>query len=253
MRDGVLLVLSSIVNRDRCPRLLCFLAWVSGCCSTLTRSSMCQGTRFGSSMEACGRISHSFFVLLALFAWNLDVISSTLCLWQPRAPVVATVHGDFWMNFFYFPREKWIPITLQFIPKIFGIISTSSIWQSPRASVSVVFWKNFTYFHRVGCPGLSAQFALENLDYISSRSQIGGGRVFRRLLRIFRAPPGYLGFERQFSEPSMVKSSLPSLAPTQFQSQHLQQPQQQAQPQQQHTTHNTHPTTIIIQFGEAPF
>ena len=27
------------------------------------------------SMEACERISHIFYVLLALFAWNLDVIS----------------------------------------------------------------------------------------------------------------------------------------------------------------------------------
>ena len=29
----------------------------------------------GCSMEACERISHIFYVLLALFAWNLDLIS----------------------------------------------------------------------------------------------------------------------------------------------------------------------------------
>ena len=44
-----------------------------GCCSTLTRSSM--SWERGCSMEACERISHIFYVLLALFAWNLDVIS----------------------------------------------------------------------------------------------------------------------------------------------------------------------------------
>ena len=32
-------------------------------------------------------------------------------------------------------------------------------------------------------------------------------------LGIFRAPPGRPGVERQFSEPSMTKSSLPSRAP----------------------------------------
>ena len=35
---------------------------------------------------------------------------------------------------------------------------------------------------------------------------------FFGLLAIFRAPPGCPGVERQFSEPSMVKSSLPSRA-----------------------------------------
>ena len=104
----VLLVLSS-VEHGQVPTVSSSV----GCCRTLTRSSM----RFGCSMEACGRISHIFFVLLALFAWNLDIISRALCIWQAPAPVVATVHGDFWMNFF-FPREKWTPTTWQF-------------WQSP--------------------------------------------------------------------------------------------------------------------------
>ena len=45
----------------------------SVCCSTLTRSSM--SWERGCSIEACERISHFFHVLLALFAWNLDVIS----------------------------------------------------------------------------------------------------------------------------------------------------------------------------------
>ena len=61
VRDGVLLVLSSVVHRDRYPQ--CFLGVVV------------LGTERGCSMEACERISHIFYVLLALFAWNLDLIS----------------------------------------------------------------------------------------------------------------------------------------------------------------------------------
>ena len=44
------------------------------------------GTERGCSMEACERISHIFYVL-ALFAWNLDVISSSPLFWQPLAPL----------------------------------------------------------------------------------------------------------------------------------------------------------------------
>ena len=61
VRDGVLLVLPSVVHRDRYPK--CFLGVVV------------LGTERGCSMEACGRISHIFYVLLALFAWNLDLVS----------------------------------------------------------------------------------------------------------------------------------------------------------------------------------
>ena len=38
-------------------------------------------------MEACERISLIFYMLLALIAWNLDIISSSPLLWQPLAPV----------------------------------------------------------------------------------------------------------------------------------------------------------------------
>ena len=69
VRDGVLLVLPSVVHRDRYPQ--CFFLGC-GCCSTLTRSSM--SWERGCSMEACERNSHIFYVLLALFAWDLDVI-----------------------------------------------------------------------------------------------------------------------------------------------------------------------------------
>ena len=60
VRDGVLLVLPSVVHRDRYPQCFSWLSmsWERGC-----------------SMEACERISHIFYVLVALFAWNMDVIS----------------------------------------------------------------------------------------------------------------------------------------------------------------------------------
>ena len=78
-------------------------------------------------MEACERISHIFYVL-ALFAWKLDLISSSPLFWQPLAP--ATVHDSFWTNFVYFLREKWTPSSPRSShPGNLNIISTSSIWQ----------------------------------------------------------------------------------------------------------------------------
>ena len=71
-------------SQRQVPRVL-FFQQGSGCCSTLTRSSM--SWERGCSMEACERISHIFYVLLALFAWNLDLISSSPLFWQPFAPV----------------------------------------------------------------------------------------------------------------------------------------------------------------------
>ena len=64
----------------------------------------------------------------------------------PRAPCsgshlplcVATVHGGFWTNFFFFLHEKWTPSSPRSShPGNLNINSTSSIWQSPRASVYV--------------------------------------------------------------------------------------------------------------------
>ena len=73
-----------VVNRDRYPQLR-FLSLGLWCCSTLTRWSMYLGR--GCSMEACERISHIFYVLLALFAWNLVLISLSPLFWQPPALV----------------------------------------------------------------------------------------------------------------------------------------------------------------------
>ena len=55
---------------------LCFpLLWTET--GTPQCFSWCRflGTDRGCSMEACERISHIFYVLLALFAWNLDLFS----------------------------------------------------------------------------------------------------------------------------------------------------------------------------------
>ena len=107
VRDGVLPVLSSAVNRDRYPQLLCFSAWVSGLLQYFDKV-------VDVPAEACGKMSHNFFVLLALFAWNLDLISSSPLFCQPLAPVRCDSPRRLLTKFFQFPREKWTPITLQF-------------------------------------------------------------------------------------------------------------------------------------------
>ena len=80
-----------VVNRDRYPQLRYFSVWVSGV-AVYGQGGRCTWGR-GCSMEACGRISHIFFVLLALFAWTLDVISSSslfLAATCPRALRTST-------------------------------------------------------------------------------------------------------------------------------------------------------------------
>ena len=59
--------------------MACFLCFPLLCTETGTHSAflgvVVLGTERGCSMEACERISHIFYVLLALFAWNLDLVS----------------------------------------------------------------------------------------------------------------------------------------------------------------------------------
>ena len=169
----MLLVFSSVVHRDRCPQ--CFLSLGAGCCSTLTRSSM--SWERGCSMEACGRISHISCLRCLLGIWTLF----------PRAPCsgshlllcVATVHGSFWTNFVYFLREKWTPSSpCSSHPGNLNIISTRSISQSPRASVYVAFGRISHIFIVTVDSDFPAQFALENLDIISTCSHMAVGGVF---------------------------------------------------------------------------
>ena len=103
---------SDSVHRQsgRCTRWRASCAFL--CCAERqvpTVLSWCRvlGTERGCSMEACERISHIFYVLLALFAWNLDLISCAPCSGNHSTLCVATVHGCSWTNFVYFLREKW--------------------------------------------------------------------------------------------------------------------------------------------------
>ena len=152
----MLLVLPSVVHRDRYPQ--CFPS-----------GSRCWGR--GCSVEACERISHIFYVL-ALLAWNLDLISLSPLFWQPLVV--------------YFLREKWTPSS----PRSshtgnLNIISTSSIWQRTKppvpASVYVASGRISHIFIVAVDSDFPAQFALENLDIISTCSHMAVGRGFRRL------------------------------------------------------------------------
>ena len=112
----------------------------------------CQQQRNnGCSMEACERISHIFYVLLALFAWNLDNNFLSPLFWQPLPLCAATVHGSFWANFVYFLREKWTRITTTVHTWKFEHYFYELYLAHNTACVSLrSFWKNFTYFQRVG-------------------------------------------------------------------------------------------------------
>ena len=147
----------------------------------------------------------------------------------PRAPCsgshlplfVATVHGGFWTKFFSFPREMWTPsFPRRSHPGYLNIISTSSIWQSPRASVNVACRRISHIFIVTVDSDFPAQFALEiwTLCLLAVRWRWDGvSAVLTHFSRSSRSS----GVERHFSEPSMAKSSLPSTAPAQFHPQSL--------------------------------
>ena len=102
----------------------------------------------------------------------------------------------------YFLREKWTPSSPRSShPGNLNIISTSSIWRFPRASVHVAFGRISHIFIVTVDSDFPAQFALENLDIISTCGHMAVGGVF-----------GGFDASRQFWEPSMTKSSLPSRA-----------------------------------------
>ena len=135
VRDGVLLVLPSVVHRDRYPQCFPFdRVWGV---AVHWQGRRCWGR--GCSMEACERITH-FFYVLALFAWNLDLISLSPLFWQPLA------HGSFWTNFFYFLREKWtLSSPRSSHPGNLNIIFYERYLAVPRASVYIAL-KEFHIF-----------------------------------------------------------------------------------------------------------
>ena len=101
VRDGVLLVLPSVVQRDRYPQ--CFswssMSWVRN--AVALRRLVKEFHIFST---CCSRSSPGIWTL---FPEPL-VLAATCPL------CVATVHGSFWAIFVYFLREKWTRISLQF-------------------------------------------------------------------------------------------------------------------------------------------
>ena len=137
----------------------------------------------GCSMEACEKISHIFFVL-ALFAWNLDLISSSPLFWQPLACVRCDSPRKL-LEFRLFLREKWTPSSpCSSHPGNLNVVSTSSIWQRTKppvpASVYGAFGRISHIFNVTVDSDLPALFALENLDIIFTCNHMAVRRVFRR-------------------------------------------------------------------------
>ena len=151
----------------------------SGCCSTLTRSSM-LGTRL--SVEACERISHIFYVL-ALFAWNLDFISSSPLFLAATCPCALGRIS----SFFYVksglgsPCSSHLEIWTYFYEQYLAVSACVSLR---------CFWKNFTYFQRVGCPGSlrSSHLKIWTLFLLAViwrwEGFLGGSDAFFALLRV---------------------------------------------------------------------
>ena len=92
----------------RCPQLLCFSAWVSECCRTLTRSYA----------VALWRLVKEFYIFSSCCSHCLLEFYTSFpqapCFWQPPAPVRCDSPRRLFENFFPFLREKWNPVTLQF-------------------------------------------------------------------------------------------------------------------------------------------
>ena len=76
--------------------------------------------------------------------WTL--FPRALCFWQPLAPVCCESPRMLLGEFPFFPCEKWTRISLQFTLGYLNIISMSSIWQSPRASVYRAFGRTSHIF-----------------------------------------------------------------------------------------------------------
>ena len=70
VRDGVLLVLSSVVHRDRYPQCF-FSSWLW----LLQYIDKVVDVGDAVALWRLVKEFHIFFYVLALFAWNLDVIS----------------------------------------------------------------------------------------------------------------------------------------------------------------------------------
>ena len=117
----------------------------SGCCSTLTRLSM--SWERGCSMEACERIAHIFYVLLALFRLDsgryflspLFLAATCPCALRQSTDAFGRISSIFYVNVDSDPEAVSTGSSTAVHTWKFGIVSTSSVWQSPRASVYGAF------------------------------------------------------------------------------------------------------------------
>ena len=123
--------------------------------------------------------------------------------------------------------DKVVDVPVVQVPQFIDVLDVAVIMQ--RQVVSLEQWK---------CLRFSSSPEFENIPVrrrdgypqckLCSFQEVGGDEgSFGRFFSIFRAPPGCPGVERQFSEPSMTKSSSSSRAPAQFILSTCQQPQQQ--------------------------
>ena len=108
VRDGVLLVLPSVVNRDRYPQLLSLSAGF-GVLQYIDKVVDVPG-----DTVALWRLVKEFHIFstcsrCSLGIWTLFPCAP--CSGSHLPLCVATVHGSFWTNFVHFPREKWTPTT----------------------------------------------------------------------------------------------------------------------------------------------
>ena len=159
----------------------------SVCCSTLTRRR-CLG-----NAVALWRLVKEFHIFSAccsrssLGIWTLFLEPLVLAATCPCALRQSTEAFGRISSIFYVKSGLGSPCS-----------SHLEIWNyfyeqylAVTACVSLrCFWKNFTYFHRVGCPGFPAQFALENLDIISTCSHMAVGWGFSAALTHFSRSSG---------------------------------------------------------------
>ena len=131
-------------------------------------------------MEACEIISHIFYVLLALFAWNLDPYFLSPPVLGSHLPPVRCDSPRLLLDEF---RFFYVKSGTRSSPRSFSlgnlnIISTSSIWQFRVRPVYGAFGRISHIFNVTVDSDFPAQFALENLGHYFYLQSYGGGRGF---------------------------------------------------------------------------
>ena len=176
------------------PTVSCLLAWVSRWCSTLIRSSMCLGTRFGCSVESCGKFP-IFPTCCSRCSPGIRTLFPELLVSGSHLPLcVATVHGCSWTNFVFFLREKWTRISLQFTLGNLELF-LRAVSGSLRVRQSTVLLEEFHIFSTCWLSRFPAQFALENLDIISTCSHMAVGGFLTHFSRSSRSSGEFFAIE----------------------------------------------------------